>query len=117
MIRKRTLFSLTAAAVGGGMLFVVAHEAQQRERELDRISQSIREAREAVVVLEAEWAYLNQLDRLQQLSARHLGLTPMMPSDVVRIRDLPMRIPAERPPDGNARPPLAGSRGPGERGR
>ena len=106
------------AAGAAAFLFVVAHQAQQRERELDRLSRAIRDQREAVVVLEAEWAYLNRLERLQQLGSRHLDLAPMTPDRMVRMQDLPMRAAPARPPEETGRtPPQAPPRGTGERGR
>jgi hypothetical protein len=111
MIRSATLLCFGAAIASAGFLFVVAHQAQQREREIDRISRSIRQEREAILVLEAEWAYLNQLERLQKLGARHLGLAPMRPEHLVRFGDLPMRPPERATADSvvPGRPPPAGA--------
>ena len=120
MIRSATLLCFGAAVASAGFLFVVAHQAQQREREIDRISRSIRQEREAILVLEAEWAYLNQLERLQTLSTRHLGLTPMRPEHLVRLSDLPMRPPERAGVDGaapNALPPNTLPPGPLASGR
>lgn len=94
MIRHLTLVSFVGAAAAAGLLFVTAHRAQQRERDLDGISKAIHDQREAIVVLEAEWAYLNRLERLQQLSTRYLDLAPMTPERMVRLEDIPIRAPA-----------------------
>ena len=104
MIRNATLLCLLVAVAGGGLMFTVAHEAQQRERELTRLNREIREARESIAVLEAEWAYLNQLDRLQRLAVRHLGLVPLTPDRVVDFEDLPVRTPRPAPDLVAARP-------------
>ena len=118
MIRHLTVLTLVAAGVAAGFLFLVAHQAQQRERELDGISKAIHDEREAVIVLEAEWAYLNRLERLQQLTARHLDLAPMSTERIIRLQDLPVRIPAVKAPEELARPtPQMGARGTGERSR
>lgn len=116
MIRPLTLVSLILAAGSAGFLFVEAHQAQRRERELDRLSRAIQEQREAVIVLEAEWAYLNRLERLQQLAGRHLDLAPVTPDRVVRVQDLPVRPPSEGAPGPGRAAPQAPSRQ-GERGR
>ena len=118
MIRHLTLVSLLAAGGAAGFLFLVAHQAQQRERELDGISKAIHDEREAVIVLEAEWAYLNRLERLQQLTTRHLDLAPMTTERIIRLQDLPVRVPAAKAPEEIGRPvPQAGARGTGERSR
>jgi hypothetical protein len=49
------------------------------------------EARESTHVLRAEWAYLNRLDRIGELSAMHLGMAAATPDRIVRFDDLPIR--------------------------
>ena len=117
MIRPMALVSLLLAAGSAGFLFVEAHQAQRRERELDRLSKAIQEQREAVIVLEAEWAYLNRLERLQQLAGRHLDLTPITPDRMVRIQDLPVRVPADGALESGRAAPQSPLRRPAERGR
>lgn len=118
MIRPLTLVSFACSAAAAGFLFVVAHHAQQKERQLDRISKAIHDQREAIVVLEAEWAYLNRLERLQQLTQRNLQLVPVLPERIVRTQDLPLRPLAKADEEVTGRAvPQGSSRGVGGRSR
>ncbi len=96
IVRKGTLFCMLIAAAGAGIMFMVAHQAQLREHELDRLQHAIRNARESIAVLEAEWAYLNQPQRLQQLGTRYLNMAPLTPDRIVRLEDLPLRPQPDR---------------------
>ena len=82
------VWALMAAVVGIG-LFFVKHEVKEQEARLASLNQEIRRNQEAIHVLKAEWAYLNDPARLRQLSERHLGMKPMSPSQVASIGTLP----------------------------
>ena len=44
-------------------------------------------------MLRAEWSYLNEPTRLAELTRRHMALAPLAASQMVRIEDLPLRLP------------------------
>jgi hypothetical protein len=52
--------------------------------------------RERTQILRAEWALLNEPDRLRQVAQRHLALEPMAPAQFIREAELDRRLPAAR---------------------
>ena len=59
-----------------------------------RLHAEIREQRDAIAVLRAEWARLDAPLRLQGLAERHLGLKPLSATQYDTLKNLP-----ERPPN------------------
>jgi hypothetical protein len=96
MIRPLTLLTLCAAAGAGLWLYQVKHSVAQLDRELRDINRRTEQARERTQVLRAEWALLNEPDRLRQVAQRHLSLEPMAPTQFVRLGDVGGRLPAAR---------------------
>ncbi|MBI3447179.1 MAG: energy transducer TonB [Magnetospirillum sp.] len=91
------LWSLLAACVGIG-LFVVKYEVKDLEARLNGLNAEIHRNQETIHVLRAEWSYLNDPIRLRALSEKHLGMRPMMPSQVATLDTLPKDgIPATGP--------------------
>lgn len=67
------------------------YETQDRVEIVRQLQRDIMREQEAVLVLQAEWAYLNAPDRLSRLVAEHrgeLGLGPMMPSIFAHISEV-----------------------------
>ena len=85
---------------GGASLFLLKYKVQALENELVSRQQQVSRDRSAIRVLEAEWTYLNDPERLRRLSAEHLGFGPATAKNVATIDALPMR--AASP---NATPP------------
>ena len=71
----------------------VSYRAQSLSRELRAISRETAKVEEDIRVLSAEWAYVNQPDRLRKLAEKYLPLEPMkgvqlaMFSDVGRLEE------------------------------
>ena len=60
----------------------------------------IREQRDAIAALRAEWAKLDAPLRLQGLAERHLGLKPLVATQYDQLKNLPERPPSfARPGD------------------
>ncbi len=70
------LWACLAGAVGVG-LFFVKHEVKDQETRLADLNTAIQRNHEEMHVLRAEWAYLNDPDRLRQLAEKHLGMQPI----------------------------------------
>ena len=87
MIWRTTALCVLLAAAGGSALLVVTREVRERERTYARLQTQISEAREAAHVLRAEWAYLNRLERVRELSTLHLGMEAVTPDRIVRFDD------------------------------
>lgn len=92
-MRKSALLWLFMAVLAGGVLFHTSQRVNDGRTELDKISQSLRKEDENLRVLQAEWSYLNQPDRLEKLSKKYLHLEPLKGSQFTKTEDL-----GEKPP-------------------
>jgi hypothetical protein len=93
MIGRGTLLWLALAIVAGAGLFHVSYRVQSLEEELTRVNRDILREQETIHLLRAEWSYLNEPTRLAELTRRHLALAPLSAGQMVRIEDLPLRLP------------------------
>ncbi|MBI0534256.1 hypothetical protein D9599_01540 [Roseomonas sp. KE2513] len=93
MIRPLTFLSLMAAAGAGLHLYGVKHEVSQLERTLRETVKQTELARERTAVLRAEWALLNEPERLRAAAVRNLPLGVMETAQFVRPADLERRLP------------------------
>ncbi len=94
MIRPLTCLCLLAAAGSGLYLYQEKHRAQLLDREIGRVVHQADATRERIGLLRAEWALLNEPDRLSGLAAQHLSLQPLAPTQFAQVSDLPNRLPA-----------------------
>lgn len=113
MKRSLTITALGAAAALSLGLYLLEHEVRELERELDGLNRALLEEQQTIQVLRAEWSYLNQPERLQQLAVyltEDLGLQGMAPHQVGEIGDLPLpEVPvplAESGPGGGSGVPV-----------
>ena len=93
MIGRGTLLWLALAIVAGAGLFHVSDRVQSLEEELTQVNRDILREQETIHLLHAEWSYLNEPTRLAELTRRHLALAPLSSTQMVRIEDLPLRLP------------------------
>jgi cell division protein FtsL len=70
-------------------LYVLKNRVHDLEDRLQRLNREIIAEQEAIHILKAEWAYLNQPARLDDLARRHLGLVPENAKQVIDLADLP----------------------------
>ncbi|MCA3323870.1 MAG: hypothetical protein INF75_14960 [Roseomonas sp.] len=96
MIRPLTFVSLIIAAGAGLHLYQVKHSVSMLDRELREVNRQTEVVRERTQILRAEWALLNEPDRLRQVAQRHLALEPMAPAQFIREAELERRLPAAR---------------------
>ena len=81
---------LILAVFASTALFVLKYQVQALEERLAGLHRHILVEQEAVHVLNAEWAYINRPKRLEDLSARLLGLAPMDVNQFTTISELPI---------------------------
>lgn len=91
MINRATLVWMVLAISAGIGLFVLKYDVKSMEEELARINQQTLGNLEAVHVLKAEWSYLNQPARLEDLGRRLLSLEAIDPEQTASIADIPLR--------------------------
>jgi len=91
MIRPGTVIWLFLVAATGYAMFQVKYEVMQQEETLARTNKEIAETREQLRVLDAEWDYLSQPNRLQRLASRYLSLSPISAAQITSLDALPQR--------------------------
>jgi hypothetical protein len=83
----------------GVLVFAAAYvyrikmESTERTERVLRLRAQIREERDAIAVLRAEWAKLDSPQRLQGLTERHLPLKPLNANQYDSLKSLPDRPP------------------------
>ena len=75
----------------GVALFLLKHKVQELEHQLVAKRAQVVRDRGAIRVLEAEWTYLNNPERLRRQSEEYLGFHPPAPSNVATIASLPFK--------------------------
>ena len=84
----------------GVLVFAAAYvyrikmESTSRVERVLRLNAEIREQRDAIAGLRAEWARLDAPLRLQGMAERHLKLQPLVATQYDELKNLPERPPA-----------------------
>jgi hypothetical protein len=91
MIRPTSLILMLLAAAAGGTLFHVSFEVGALDERLAELNRDIRADREAIHVLRAEWSFLNQPERIEELARRHLDLAPATGGQLAGAATVPVR--------------------------
>ena len=113
MIRLGTLLWALLVGLSGYAMFQMKYEVAQLEDHEISLNRQIAAGREQIRVLGAEWSFLNQPARLDQLVKRHLTLGPIATSQIGRLDQLPRRYPtppaavAAAPPSAPSQPAAA----------
>jgi cell division protein FtsL len=98
MIGRSSVVWLSLALVAGGVLFHTSYRVQSMGRELRTVNRQIVEQREAIHVLKAEWAFLNEPSRIERLARQHTEMKPMTPDQVGSALDAIPAKPAQAAP-------------------
>lgn len=104
VFRHTTVLFLLLAGALSLVLFSVKYQVQDLEQELKDLNRAIISDRESIHILRAEWAHLNDPDRLQVMVDRFFNLSPIQPDQMVTFDDLPMANPEATPNTGGVRP-------------
>jgi len=109
MIRLSTLLWALLVALSGYAMFQIKYEVVQLEDQLARLDHKIDTGHEQIRVLDAEWSYLSQPARLDQLAKRFLDLHPLGADQIGHLAQLPRRSPSPPAAADAAAPPSAPS--------
>lgn len=94
MIRLASLFWLALVLVSGFAMFKVKYAVQDLDDELGRVRKQTVAEQQEIRVLNAEWAYLTQPERLAELNRKFLSLAPIPTKQLQRtVDDIPLRPP------------------------
>jgi hypothetical protein len=88
MMRRSTLTVLGIALVIGLSLFRLKYKVMSLEQHHSQVKKSIQENTEALHVLKAEWAHLNDPRRLQKLSEKYLKINPLQKTQLISFADV-----------------------------
>jgi hypothetical protein len=91
MFRLATWGWLAAVGLAGFGTFEMKYQVAQVDDELGRVNRLIDTDRDQLRVLSAEWSYLTQLSRLDQLRQRHLTLVPVTRAQLGSLDQIPFR--------------------------
>ena len=91
IFRLATWGWLAVVGVAGFATFEVKYQVAQVDDELGRVNRQIDADRDQLRVLSAEWSYLTQLSRLDQLRQRHLTLVPVTRAQLGSLDQIPFR--------------------------
>ncbi len=105
MIRPFTCVCMLLACGSGLYVYQTKHRALLLDREIGHTIKLTEAARDRTTALRAEWALLNEPERLGELSRQHLGLRPLVPTQFVTLTDLGAKLPPPLPPERLAAPP------------
>lgn len=96
MMRKSTFFWLGMAVFSAAALFHTSQQVTDGREKLAVIEHDIRKEEETLRVLQAEWSYLNQPDRLEKLVREYLQLEPMKGRQFTHMENLEAAPPPEK---------------------
>ena len=85
MIRKTELIWISLAAFAGASLFHTSYRVQALTDEISSLEHEITSEQDGIQVLKAEWSFLNDPVRLEQLTAAHLTLKPITVQQISTI--------------------------------
>jgi hypothetical protein len=97
VIRPFTCVCLMLAAGSGLYLYQVKQRAFTLDASLRSTFHGIDEARDRTRMLRADWALMNDPERLQTLAGQYLTLQPMQPAQLLSMDQLAAALPAPVP--------------------
>ena len=105
MLKSSTVVWALLAIIAGSALFLMKYDVRALEDRLVSLDGEIARNRQAVHVLKAEWSFLNQPARLEDLGRRLLRLKPLDAAQIGTIDDIPMLADGSAGGDGVLSPP------------
>jgi cell division protein FtsL len=84
-LRHTTVLFLILAGGMAVVLFSVKYKVHDLEDEQKRFIGELSDEQRSLHVLHAEWATLNDPDRIRELAQVHLGLVPVRPEQVIGL--------------------------------
>lgn len=95
------LLFLCLAVAAGVQLFVLKYRVMDKEEELKMIHRQILNDSREIHMLKADWALLNDPDRLRELVKNQTDFCPIGAGQIVSVETLPLRMapPPVKKPD------------------
>lgn len=86
--RQATALCLLLAVALAAVLLTVTHRVQGLEEELGGLRTSLVAEQQHIHVLQAEFTFLSEPERLRRLAGAHLGLVPIEPGQLASFATL-----------------------------
>jgi cell division protein FtsL len=99
MLRLLHLIVIAALISAAAYVYKIKFDATVQAEKVAKVRREIRRERDAIALLRAEWARLDNPARIQALAERHLTLRPIDPTQFDDFGRLPLRPPQIVPPD------------------
>jgi len=103
MLRLLNLALIGALVLAAAWVYEIKYSSTLQAEAVARLRAEIRRERDAIAALRAEWAQLDNPDRIQILAQRHLTLKPIDATQFDPLDHLPER-PIDIVPPGSADP-------------
>jgi hypothetical protein len=91
MIRLLHFVAISALIASAGYAYSIKYDTLYQAEQVAKLKTQMKNEREVIAVLKAEWQHLNRPDRLQAAVERHLDLQPMNIKQLARLSELPDR--------------------------
>jgi cell division protein FtsL len=88
MIRPSTLFFICVASGVGIALFHIKYQVSKLEQDYHQTQKRIKETKETIHILKAEWSHLNDPKRLQELATKYLNIVPIKSHQFISMKKL-----------------------------
>jgi cell division protein FtsL len=75
--------------------YTLEHKTRGAERDIALLNAQIKDERENIKLLSAEWGLLTRPDRIEHLAAKHLKLEVVGPQQRISESEIDARVPAE----------------------
>lgn len=95
MTSRLGVLSMVLALLAAAGLFTLKDQVRRLEGRLAEVRTSLGKERQEIGRLRADWAILEEPERLARLAAEHLHLQPAQPGQIVDIDQLPFRVDLE----------------------
>jgi cell division protein FtsL len=91
MIRILHTLAILALIASAVYAYTIKYDTLKHVEQLARLKSNIQREQDTIAVYKAEWQRLNSPERIQALADKHLSLQPLLPLQIVKIDELPMR--------------------------
>jgi cell division protein FtsL len=91
MLRLLNLIVIGALVFAAARVYEIKYSSTRQAEHVAKLRLEIKQERDAIAALRAEWATLNNPDRVQMLARRHLNLRPIEAAQFESLDGLPDR--------------------------
>ena len=87
-MRIVSLFLVGSLVALSFVIYEVKYDTHGMEEKVSALQQGIRNERDSIAILRAEWSHLNSPERLERLARKHLGMVPVQARQMMTLEQL-----------------------------